>query len=197
MGTKGEKTKHFICEAAFRLFAEKGFKDVTMKDICEKTGLSRGGLYRHYDSTSQIFLELIHTLMADQQNEFEEKIKAKVPAREILLHVLDRYETEMLDREHSLSIAIYEFFSGPSVSKSSNSIQQQYEASKEMWTALIRYGIQTGEFSPVSPEAVYDLIVFSYQGVRMYNRLMEIEETIPKHITSQIKSLLLKERGKK
>ena len=93
-----------------------------MKDICEKTGLSRGGLYRHYDSTSQIFLELIHTLMADQQNEFEEKIKAKVPAREILLHVLDRYETEMLDREHSLSIAIYEFFSGPSVSKSSNSI---------------------------------------------------------------------------
>ncbi len=73
--------------------------------------------------------------MADQQNEFEEKIKAKVPAREILLHVLDRYETEMLDREHSLSIAIYEFFSGPSVSKSSNSIQQQYEASKEMWTA--------------------------------------------------------------
>ena len=120
MGTKGEKTKHFICEAAFRLFAEKGFKDVTMKDICEKTGLSRGGLYRHYDSTSQIFLELIHTLMADQQNEFEEKIKAKVPAREILLHVLNRYETEMLDREHSLSIAIYEFFSGPSVSNSSS-----------------------------------------------------------------------------
>ena len=44
MGTKGEKTKRFICENAFQLFAEKGFKDVTMKDICEKTGLSRGGL---------------------------------------------------------------------------------------------------------------------------------------------------------
>lgn len=58
-------------------------------------------------------------------------------------------------------------------------------------------GYRPGEFSPVSPEAVYDLIVFSYQGVRMYSRLMEIEETIPKHITSQIKSLLLKEREKK
>lgn len=42
MGTKGEKTKHFICEAAFRLFAEKGFKDVTMKDICEKPGSAAG-----------------------------------------------------------------------------------------------------------------------------------------------------------
>lgn len=75
MGTKGEKTKRIICENAFQLFAEKGFKDVTMKDICEKTGLSRGGLYRHYENTGQIFLEIIRVLMADQQNEFEEKIR--------------------------------------------------------------------------------------------------------------------------
>lgn len=197
MGTKGEKTKRFICENAFQLFAEKGFKDVTMKDICEKTGLSRGGLYRHYENTGQIFLEIIRVLMADQQNEFEEKIKKNTLARQILCQVLDRYEGEMIDSQHSLSIAIYEFFSSPSISKSSNSIQQQYEASKEMWTALIQYGIQTGEFCPVDPEAVYDLIVFSYQGVRMYSRLMEIDDAIPKRITSQIKSLLLIERKEK
>lgn len=92
MGTKGEKTKRIICENAFQLFAEKGFKDVTMKDICEKTGLSRGGLYRHYENTGQIFLEIIRVLMADQQNEFEEKIKKNTPARQILCQVLDRYE---------------------------------------------------------------------------------------------------------
>ena len=125
MGTKGEKTKRIICENAFQLFAEKGFKDVTMKDICEKTGLSRGGLYRHYENTGQIFLEIIRVLMADQQNEFEEKIKKNTPARQILCQVLDRYEGEMVDSQHSLSIAIYEFFSSPSISKSSNSIQQQ------------------------------------------------------------------------
>lgn len=36
MSTKGNQTKHFICEEAYKLFAKKGFKDVTMKDICEK-----------------------------------------------------------------------------------------------------------------------------------------------------------------
>lgn len=193
MGAKGEKTKQLICQCAFCLFAEKGFKDVTMKDICERTKLSRGGLYRHYESTSQIFLEIVKVLMASQQNEFEEKLKAKVPAREILCDVLKRYENEMTDSEHSLSIAIYEFFSSPSMAKSNNSIRQQYETSKDMWTALIRYGIQTGEFSSVDPEAVYDLIVFSYQGVRMYSKLMEIDDRIPKGITSQIKTLLLKD----
>ena len=33
MGEKGEKTKKRICMAAYKLFAEKGYKDVTMKDI--------------------------------------------------------------------------------------------------------------------------------------------------------------------
>lgn len=37
---KGEKTKQDIREKAYQLFVEKGFKEVTMKDICELTGLS-------------------------------------------------------------------------------------------------------------------------------------------------------------
>ena len=56
MGKKGEETKQFIREKACFLFSQKGFKNVTMKDICMETGLSRGGLYRHYDSTQQIFM---------------------------------------------------------------------------------------------------------------------------------------------
>ena len=55
MGKKGEDTKKLIREKAVSLFARKGFKNVTMKDICSVTGLSRGGLYRHYNSTQQIF----------------------------------------------------------------------------------------------------------------------------------------------
>lgn len=44
MGNKGEQTKRLICSAAYELFAQKGFREVTMKDICERTMLSRGGL---------------------------------------------------------------------------------------------------------------------------------------------------------
>ena len=59
MSRKGDDTRKMILESASELFAEKGFKDVSMSDICEKTGLSRGGLYRHYSSTSEIFREII------------------------------------------------------------------------------------------------------------------------------------------
>ena len=63
-----------------------------MKDICEKTGLSRGGLYRHYESTEQIFLEIVNFLMGNQQNEFYKKMQKGTPAAEILCDVLTRYE---------------------------------------------------------------------------------------------------------
>lgn len=75
MGAKGEQTKRLICMEAYKLFSEKGYKDVTMKDICERTKLSRGGLYRHYKSTEQIFLKIVNFLMENQQNEFKEKIQ--------------------------------------------------------------------------------------------------------------------------
>lgn len=194
MGEKGEKTKKRICMAAYKLFAEKGYKDVTMKDICEQTGLSRGGLYRHYTGTEQIFLEIVTALMENQENEFKEKIGRHIPAAKILEDVLSRYEGEMIDSSHSLSLAIYEFFSNGSISASENSISRQYQKSRDMWVELIDYGIKTKEFQETDPEAVFDLIVFSYQGVRMYSKLMPIDEKIPKRIVDTVKHLLLIEQ---
>lgn len=70
MSAKGDKTKELICSEAYKLFAEKGFKEVTMKDICEKTGLSRGGLYRHYSSTEEIFLISLTLLCKHKKMKF-------------------------------------------------------------------------------------------------------------------------------
>ena len=78
------KTKKRILEKALSLFAKKGYKNVTMTDICIETGLSRGGLYRHYGSTHQIFSEIINSLMNAQHDELSQKIKQDVPASIIL-----------------------------------------------------------------------------------------------------------------
>ena len=48
MPSKGEQTRQLILSTAKQLFSQKGYAVVTMKDICDEIGLSRGGLYRHY-----------------------------------------------------------------------------------------------------------------------------------------------------
>ena len=57
MGTKGENTKRFICNTAEQLFSKKGYTGVSMQMICDATGLSKGGLYRHFGSKEEILLE--------------------------------------------------------------------------------------------------------------------------------------------
>lgn len=193
MSLKGEKTKQYIREKAYQLFAEKGFKEVTMKDICELTGLSRGGLYRHYESTEQIFLEIVNAFSDNQKNEILSKIEQHIPAATILEELLARYASEMIDYKNSISLAIYEFYSNPTISKENNSVKRQYEISKTTWVELINYGIGTQEFNHVNPESVFNIIIFAYQGVRMYSRLMKLDQDIPTQILYEIKRLLLPE----
>ena len=94
---RGEETRKLIKKCACGLFASKGFKQVTMKDICEAASLSRGGLYCHYESTQEIFKEIINDFMSRQEDTFSEKIGQNIPAKEILNEVLEKYKAEMLD----------------------------------------------------------------------------------------------------
>lgn len=193
MSLRGDRTRQDIRDRAYRLFAEKGFKEVTMKDICERTGLSRGGLYRHYESTEQIFLEIVNAFSNQQKNEVFSRMEKHVPAVVILEELLSKYEREMNDNENSFSLAICEYYSDPAISKEDNAVKRQYEISKATWTALINYGIGTNEFKRVNPESVFHILVFAYQGVRMYSRLMKIDRDIPDQIITEIKELLLRE----
>lgn len=191
MGKKGENTKKFIREKAACLFAQKGFKNVTMKDICSVTGLSRGGLYRHYGSTGQIFSEIVDTLMSRQDNELSEKMSAGLPAPQILDEILERYRREMADGAASLSVAIYEFYSENFSEGHENSLLKQYQYSVDMWNAFLSYGIERKEFREMDCREVIDMILFSYQGVRMYSTILPLDEQIPLRIINHIKKTLL------
>jgi TetR/AcrR family transcriptional regulator, transcriptional repressor for nem operon len=52
-------TKSHIQKESLKLFLKKSFKDVTLNEILEKTGLSKGGFYYYYESKEQLFLEII------------------------------------------------------------------------------------------------------------------------------------------
>lgn len=190
MGVKGDKTKQLIKQQAKILFSNKGFKNVTMKDICEVTELSRGGLYRHYNSTEQIFSEIISEFLDVQNDLFSERIDKGLPATEILNEILNRYKSEMTDTQGSLSMAIYEYFSSKKIEE--NVLSKRYILSYNSWSMLMKYGISRGEFKQVDIKGIFDIILFAYQGVRMYSQLMPIPKETPERIIEQIKLLLLK-----
>ena len=106
---KKEKTRESILNASYTLFAKKGFKQVTMKDVCEVTGMSRGGLYSHFSGTDKLFEALLEKLTEKSEMDFQGEIEKGTSAVKILEKALDNMEEEMKHPEDSLSIALYEY----------------------------------------------------------------------------------------
>jgi TetR/AcrR family transcriptional repressor of nem operon len=52
-------TREHILNVSFGLFLQKSFKEVTMKEIVEETGMSKGAFYHYFESKEQLFLEII------------------------------------------------------------------------------------------------------------------------------------------
>lgn len=53
-------TREHILDVTFKLFLQKSFKEVTLKEIVEATGLSKGAFYHYFTSKEQLFLELVN-----------------------------------------------------------------------------------------------------------------------------------------
>ncbi|UCH13116.1 MAG: TetR/AcrR family transcriptional regulator [Bacteroidales bacterium] len=58
------KTKELILGVALKLFLQKNFKEVTMKEIVTKTGMSKGAFYHYFESKEKLFLEVINTFFS-------------------------------------------------------------------------------------------------------------------------------------
>jgi AcrR family transcriptional regulator len=51
------QTRQKIFDTAIGLFSKRGYEKVTVDDICEKVGVSKGAFYHHFHSKDEILLE--------------------------------------------------------------------------------------------------------------------------------------------
>lgn len=192
MGTKGEKTRQLILKCAGELFASKGYLNVTMKDICQITELSRGGLYRHYSDKAEIFRDMFKQMSENSIDVVDGMIANNIPADLILDEMFSSITKEMTENETSLSLAIYEY----AVTEDKDFFKNLNIIGRNKWIRLIQYGVMRKEFCEVDASAVANLILYSYQGVRMWSRIIDIDNESPARMLENIKRLLVQEKNK-
>ncbi len=181
MGDKAKRTREKIQKEAYKLFADKGFKEVTMTDICEKTGLSRGGLYRYYSGTDEIFSEIL-----SKEYMMDDRIKEHEGAKVILEDMLEEIRSEIMDKELSLSLAIYEYAN----MGNEELFVKINDNAKNRWISLINYGMETEEFKKVDSERIADLILYYYQGLRMWSRVIPFDKQVAENYVETIRGML-------
>ena len=190
MATKGEKTREYILNASYALFAKKGFKQVTMKDVCEATNMSRGGLYSHFSGTDRLFEALLERISEKPYPDLQSQISKGMSAVTILENAFKTMEEEIGHPEDSLSIAIYEY----AQTVDSDRMERLNWISFKRWSGLIKYGIDRGEFQKADVKEIVNMILYSYQGVRMWSGVVPIKPGVFKSITGNIKKQLTGEK---
>ena len=141
MSDKAAKKKQYILDIAKGVFAKKGFKNVTMKDIVEACEISRGGLYLYFDDTKEILLECL------QSGEQKDDILEKPSAGEALAVYLNEQKKAILNNENDLTVAVYEYlFMCEETGEKESVIKPKIEKNLKVLTALLEKGVESDEF---------------------------------------------------
>ena len=190
MGDKSVQKKRYIVETARRVFVEKGFKKVTMKDIVEACDISRGGLYLYFDDTSQIFQEVMKLESQEADDVFSDSITEDATAADILLLFLQEQKKELLRKNDTLTQAIYEFYFQNQLGKKDNILKRQFDSAVKIIEKLIETGTDNGEFYCEDCKGTARNIMFVLEGLKISAQTIGITaEAVDREILFILKSL--------
>lgn len=172
MSTRGDAARHRILTAARELFAAKGFSGVTMQDICARTELSRGGLYRHFGSTAEIFQEIVLQEQSTALAALERAEADGISAERMLETFLDSRLRTILDAENSIDNAVSEFAAACADGKAL--LVRRAETSIRVMTEIITLGCAQGSYHCSAPESVASHIIWLLEGMAKHNALLPL-----------------------
>lgn len=167
MGEKSLQKKRYILETARRVFMEKGYKRVTMKDIVEACEISRGGLYLYFSSTAEIFLEVLKLESEEADDVFSDSITEDATAADILTLFLKEQKKELLRKKDTLTQATYEFYFENNLPKRDNILKKQFDSAVKIIQKLIEAGVENGEFYCEDTEGTARNIMFVLEGLKI------------------------------
>ncbi|HKM04867.1 MAG TPA: TetR family transcriptional regulator [Lachnospiraceae bacterium] len=176
MGEKSTQKKEYIVETARKVFIEKGYKNVTMKDIVDACEISRGGLYLYFGNTKDLFEAVLQLESGETDDVFSESISKQATAADILALFLKEQKKELLRKKNSLSVAIYEYFFEHKVPKKENCIRKQFYTAVDIIEKLICDGVESGEFYCEDSLGTARNIMFVIEGMKITSQTMGITE---------------------
>lgn len=194
MSDKSEQKRKYILEKARQVFMEKGYKNVTMKDIVDACEISRGGLYLYFSDTRELFLEVLKLEQQDTDDVFESGIPKEAEASDILALFLKEQKKELLNKKPALTVASYEFFFENRITGKENILRRQFDAAVLVIQKLIEEGVENGEFYCEEPKRAASNIMYVLEGLKIASQTRGISEgAIDREIMYVMQGLIAEE----
>ncbi len=144
-----------LLDIAAKLFAERGFKNTTVRDIADAAGILSGSLYHHFDSKEAMVDELLDSFQTELWAEYD-AIEASDRTPREKLEAVVRVSFDAIDQHHSevaifqtdaTYLATFERFAY---------LEERNVRFRDLWTGLLRDGVVSGELrADLDVELVY------------------------------------------
>jgi AcrR family transcriptional regulator len=174
-----ERTQQTLLTVTRELVQEKGCEQMTLTDIMERSGLSRGGIYHYVKSKDELFAAVLRAQIEATDARFAEKVKQQIahetqdlagPMQEIMASLAARSSAE---DEVTQQIFLY-LLAKRGDEAVHYLLQQFYDQGKQMSREWLEIGQAQGVISlAVDTEKLADLFVLISYGMRMTAQLTE------------------------
>lgn len=182
MTTKSIEKRKYIVSCAERVFIQRGYNGVTMKDIVDECKISRGGLYLYFSSVDEIFLDVIKEHNKEKLELIQLNVHSGKSFQELLEDFFCYNKNRLLHMNQSLLTATFEFFLSHVTEFDKDFFFAQFYNSKTIILEILKLGVEQKQISDEDIELIAENIMFFLEGISTLAMSSGVtEEIVDKH----------------
>jgi AcrR family transcriptional regulator len=147
-----------LLELAAKMFAERGLRATTVRDIADSAGILSGSLYHHFSSKEEMVDELLRGFLDWLFSRYQE-IVATEPNPLERLKGLFMTSFEAIEDRHAQVVIYQDEAKRLSGQERFSYVEERNREQRKMWVDVLNQGIQEGYFRPdLDVDLVYRFI---------------------------------------
>ena len=148
-----------ILDAAYQVFASKGYATTTIADVAQSLRLGHGTIYRYFDNKAELFKEVIRQTLVTTIRDVGDRARASENAFAALDIFLQQLTAVAKDARRSAIPKLVISESGSFPELAVFYLAEVIGPGLQQLTGLIRRGVESGEFRKVDPELAAKSII--------------------------------------
>ncbi len=179
-----------ILNVAFNLFLQKGYRDVSLNDIVNEVGLTKGAFYHYFDGKKQLFTEVIESYFLSLSDHIYEQLPKvhlemfMTGYHKVLIEQIDQISKDAV-KGNTISLSNYYFtFDALRIlPEFGEKMQELHLRDAFTWIEVIDNAKASGEIiSSIDSQQLAKLFISSKDGLGMQvileNRLKQFSKEI-------------------
>lgn len=182
-----------LTRAAYKVVAEKGYNDFTIKDIAEEAGLSTGLVHYYFKNKEDLLFKLLKEMNANLRSNLKKAlVDLKDPKDKLMAFCNEAFD--LVDKEKAYFYVLIDFWARIN---HDNRIRQAnvklFQSYRDEIAAIIEEGVARGVFMVVDVKLTSVIIISLIQGTIIQYVIdqnafnyQEIKERIKEQILSKV-----------